>query len=225
MKILCVADQVDPIVYSTQLKQRFGDVDLILSAGDLPLEYLSFIVSCLNKPLLYVFGNHNLKGLDLISNPRALAEARMDPAGACYSEADNGATHIGFRSFGEGGLIFVGLGGSMRYNGGENQYTDFQMRLQILRLVPRLLLNRILYGRYLDVLVTHAPPRGIGDKDDPCHRGFPCFLWFMRTFRPRWLVHGHIHLYDLNALRRHEYGGTTIVNAYSHYLIDTEEEG
>jgi Icc-related predicted phosphoesterase len=124
----------------------------------------------------------------------------------------------------EDGLIVAGLGGSMLYNRGENQYTNFQMNLEILKLIPALLINRIFRGRFLDVLLTHAAPLGIHDKEDPCHRGFKAFLWFMRAFKPKYLVHGHIHLYDLSAVRSTRYRDTVVINAYSHYIIDTERE-
>jgi hypothetical protein len=91
------------------------------------------------------------------------------------------------------------------------------MSLMILALAPRLCWNRIFHGRFLDVLVTHAPPAGIHDKDDPCHRGFASFLWFMRLFKPRYLIHGHIHLYDLNDVRSTKYGRTMVINAYGHF--------
>jgi len=108
------------------------------------------------------------------------------------------------------------------YNKGDNQYTEGQMLREIWKLFPRLLLNRIFRGRWLDILLTHAAPRGIHDKEDPCHRGFKCFLWFMRFFKPRYLIHGHIHLYDLSELRTTQYGSTLVINAYSQYLINTD---
>lgn len=83
--------------------------------------------------------------------------------------------------------------------------------------------NKIRYGRYVDILLTHASPQGIHDKDDICHRGFPSFLWFMKKFRPRYLIHGHIHLYDLNDVRVSQFEDTTVINAYSHYLIEFED--
>ncbi len=221
MKILCVADQIDPLVYSASIKERFADIDLVLSAGDLPMDYLGFIVSTLNKPLLFVFGNHNLKDLSYYrpsSEDRMLPRSLADEANASSS----GATYIGFKTRNENGLIVAGLGGCMRYNRGMNQFTDFQMRMHMLALLPRLWWNKLIRGRYLDILLTHAPPAGIHDQDDPCHRGFPSFLWFMKTFKPRFLVHGHIHLYDLNDVRSTRFGDTLVVNAYSHYLIDTE---
>jgi hypothetical protein len=120
------------------------------------------------------------------------------------------------------GLTIAGLGGSIWYNGGENQFTDFTMFITMLRLFPGLLWHRVVHGRFLDVLITHSPPYGINDLPDPCHTGFRIFLWFMRTFKPRYLVHGHVHLYDRNAAREARYGATTIVNAYDHAVIELE---
>lgn len=223
MKILCVSDQIDPLVYSAGIKERFSEVDLVLSAGDLPLEYLEFIVTCLNKPLLFVFGNHNLKELAFYK-PGFDDRMRHRSAQEEAEASSSGAVHVGSRIHREEGLIVMGLGGALLYNKGRNQYTNFQMNLEIAKLVPHLILNKILSGRYLDVLLTHAPPEGIHDKDDPCHRGFKAFLWFMRLFRPKYLIHGHIHLYDLADVRATRYWDTLVVNAYSHYLIDMGEK-
>ena len=212
MKILCVSDQIDPLVYSNSIKQRYADVDIILSAGDLPMDYIDFIVSSLNKPLYFVIGNHH--------------------TGFPYNKSENlsleydieihycGATYIDTKVKNEEGLLIAGLGGCMRYNQGENQFSDFQMKMRILKLLPALVFNRLFRGRFLDILLTHASPLGIHDRDDKCHRGFKCFLWFMRVFKPRYLIHGHIHLYDLSEVRTTKYHSTLVVNAYSHYLLD-----
>jgi Icc-related predicted phosphoesterase len=112
----------------------------------------------------------------------------------------------------------------MRYNRGENQFTEFGMYLEIFKLIPRLILNRLFRGRFLDILLTHASPAGIHDKQDRCHWGFKAFLWFMRVFKPKYLIHGHIHLYDLADVRLTRYQDTLVINAYSHYVIDTEEK-
>ncbi|MBN1242596.1 MAG: metallophosphoesterase [Spirochaetales bacterium] len=223
MRLLCVSDQVDPLVYSTSIRERFKDVDAVLSAGDLPMEYLSFIASCLNKPLFFVFGNHNLAELSLY---RPGFDDKVRQRGTFESrERDraHGATYVGFRSRRDGGLIVAGLGGSMRYNKGLNQYTEAQMTMKALSLVPALLWNRVFHGRAADVILTHAPPSGIHDRHDPCHRGFRVFLWLMRTFKPRYLVHGHVHLYDMNDVRVSSYRDTTVVNAFGHCIVDTED--
>jgi Icc-related predicted phosphoesterase len=218
MKVLCIADHVDPFIYSAGIKSRFKDVDLVLSAGDLALEYYDYIISSLNKPLYFVFGNHHLTS-------RNRYEQRSDPLSAPLMpdwQGGVGATCLEGRVVRAGGLLLAGLGGSIWYNGGDHQYTDFTMFLAMLRLLPGMAWNRLVRGRWLDILVTHAPPYGINDLPDACHTGFRVFLWFMRTFRPRYLVHGHVHLYDRNATREARYADTIVLNAYDHTVIELE---
>jgi hypothetical protein len=214
MRILCISDQVDPLVYSPRMRERFKDVDLVLSAGDLPPEYLGFITSMLNKDMVYVTGNHDLGELE------AHGVARW--SGGVTASSETGALDVGFRIRQVEGLIILGLPGSMLYNNGSNQYSEIAMGIRIALLVPRLLFNRLLLGRAVDIVLAHAPPRGMHDRDDICHRGFKSFLWLMRTFKPKWLVHGHIHLYDLGDVRVSAYGATTVINAFGHWILDTE---
>ncbi|MFP4426049.1 MAG: metallophosphoesterase [Spirochaetaceae bacterium] len=220
MKILCVADHIDPLVYSAQARERFGDIDLVISAGDLPMEYLGFLASTFNMPVVFVFGNHNLEALHLFRKTK-------DPTRVSGLTVNlqnyYGSTYAGDRLVRVRELLIVGLGGSMRYNNGPHQFTDRQMLRRIVRLLPRLLWNRLVHGRFLDILLTHAPPLGIHDQNDPTHRGFSSFLWFMRTFKPRYLLHGHIHLYDLNARRETQYYDTKVINVYDHYLLEFDE--
>jgi uncharacterized protein len=218
MKILCVSDQVDPLVYSPRMRERFKDVSLVLSAGDLPPEYLGFITSMLNKDLVYVAGNHDLDELE------AHGIARWNEDRAWSTRNSTGALDLGFKLRRVEGLLVLGLPGSMLYNKGANQYSEFEMAFRIALLVPRLFLNKLIFGRAVDLVLTHAAPRGIHDRDDLCHRGFASFLWLMRVFRPRWLVHGHIHLYDLADVRVSLYGDTTVINAFGHWILDTEAQ-
>jgi len=215
LKILCISDQVDTQVYSPRIKERFKDVDFILSAGDLPLDYLDFIISNLNKPLFFVFGNHHTEELNNYKKrwDTPLYQGIKEYLGC-------GAIYLGTKVKKDGDFIVAGFGGSMRYNNGPNQYTNFEMYMEIFKIIPRLLWNRLVHGRFLDVLLTHAPPKGIHDKNDKCHNGFKSFLWFMKVFKPKYLVHGHIHLYDLNDIRSTKWNNTTVVNAFSHYIID-----
>jgi hypothetical protein len=224
MKILCVSDHPDPVVYSENIKKRFADVGLVVACGDLPLSYYDFIASNLNKPLLFVFGNHNLTMLDHfekhinLTAPGSVFNLKppdeKKPTGMLYID---GTVRI------QKGLIIAGLGGSMCYNYGLHQFKDFQMSLRILKLIPRLIFYRIFRGRFLDILVTHAPPEGIHDQPDLCHQGFRAFLWFMRRFKPRFLVHGHVHLYSQNADRVANYYRTKVVNAYNHTIIEIND--
>ena len=219
MKILCISDHIDPLVYSSGIKQRFSDIDLILSAGDLPMDYLDFIISNLNKPLFFIFGNHHITEIKHFRKFWYSALPDNDQELFCC-----GAVHAGTKVKIEGKYIIAGLGGSMRYNNGINQFTEFQMLIEASKLIPRLLWNRLFHGRFLDILLTHAPPKGIHDKNDKCHWGFKTYLWFMKAFKPRYLVHGHIHLYDLSDVRCTQYRGTTVINAYSHYVFNFGEQ-
>ncbi|TVR69420.1 MAG: metallophosphoesterase [Spirochaetaceae bacterium] len=220
MKILCVSDHVDPLVYSNSAKARFREIDLVLSAGDLPMDYLGFISSTLNRPVGFVFGNHNLKELDLFlgGGRPGLFDTSVEAQVRSYY----GATCLENKVKMMEGVIIAGLGGSIAYNNGEHQFSDFAMTLRVVRLIPRLLWNRLVRGRYLDILLTHAPPRGIHDREDRCHQGFSAFLWFIRYFRPRYLLHGHIHLYDINEERTTSYEDTRIINVYDHFVLDVE---
>ncbi len=221
MRVLCIADHIDPLVYSPGIKDRFKDVSLVISCGDLPFEYYDYILSNLNKPLLFVFGNHNLKRLpdyDYRHKPEPEAQS------ATYKpKPPGGGYYVSGRVVLMNGIIFAGLGGSMSYNRGLNQFSNRGMFLYMLRLIPSLLWHRLIHGRFLDVLITHAPPEGIHDCQDRCHRGFRAFIWFMKAFKPRFLIHGHVHLYGNNGERRAEYRDTVVINAFDHYVIDVEE--
>ena len=222
MNLLAVADNVDPRVYSGRIKERFKDINCIIGAGDLDVSYYEYIVSCLNKPLYFVFGNHNLSTLSLFCPTMENAQMHFQHDAmkrAFGSVCVEGTVKRDSRL----NIIIAGLGGSRRYNRGSHQFTEFQMVLRILKLIPHLVCHRIIHGRWLDILVTHAPPAGIHDREDCCHRGFKCFLWFMKHFKPRYLIHGHVHLYDINALRSTQYKSTTVLNAYEHIVIDWEK--
>ncbi len=209
LKLLVISDIVEDVIYSPALTRNFNDIDLVLSCGDLPLYYLEYIVTLLNVPLGYVRGNHG-KEVEYTSYNGAITEP-----GGC-TNLDNRVGKIK-------GLLIGGLEGSMRYNWSSDfQYNNWQMRLKVLRMIPLLHFNRIVYGRYLDILITHAPPYKIHDQNDLCHTGFKVFRTFMDMFKPRYLFHGHIHLYNRNATWRTWYKQTEVINAYGHRVIEIE---
>ncbi len=212
MRVLVVSDEVEASLYNGAIRERVGEVDLILSCGDLPFYYIEFIVSMLNRPCYYVFGNHG-------------REIEYQDKGGQWLAATSpeGAVDLHCRTAKVGPLLLAGLEGSIRYNqSSDHQYTNAQMWLNVLRLAPKLLLNRLRYGRYLDVLVTHSPPRGIHDQEDNAHRGFTSFLVFMRWFKPKYLLHGHVHLYRRGDLPRTQYHETEIINIYPFQILEIE---
>ena len=73
----------------------------------------------------------------------------------------------------------------------------------------------------VDILLTHAPPRGYGDREDYAHRGFEAFLPFLDRHKPAYLVHGHVHMnYGHNIPRAVKRGDTTIINAWERYILE-----
>ena len=195
MKILLVSDEEDKYLWDFYKPGRLKGIDLILSAGDLKAEYLSFLVTMANRPLLYVPGNHD---------------------GGYAQRPPEGCQCIDGKLVTVGGLRILGLGGSALYNGGPHQYTEKQMR----RRIHRLRLKLALAGG-VDIVLTHAPVRGFGDEDNMTHRGFEAFLPLLDQYQPQYLVHGHIHQrYGANRPRCHQYGKTTIINATGRYILE-----
>ncbi len=201
MRVLTISDQVIESLHGSALTHYARGVELVLSCGDLPADYLEYIVSMLNVPLFYVMGNHGGDGSEKV-----------------YPE---GCENVHARTVEHRGLLIAGLEGSMRYNNRPKfQYTENEMRAQVAALTPALMLNRARYGRYLDVLLTHAPPFQIHDDSDLPHHGFKAFVWLMDHYQPRYLIHGHVHVYDSRAETITQRGATTIVNAYGYKILD-----
>src|ERR1700674_660523 len=114
-RILAVADEVDEAVYGDKLDRLRPD--LVVSCGDLPFDYLEYIVSRANVPLIYVLGNHD-PGL-------APADTTWSALGAEPPErGPQGCDSADGRVLDVLGLRIGGLGGSIRYKPGPNQYTQ-----------------------------------------------------------------------------------------------------
>jgi Icc-related predicted phosphoesterase len=122
-------------------------------------------------------------------------------------------------------LVITGLGGSRRYKPrGRHQYTENEMHLRMIPLLPRLLWRRLRTGRGADILVTHAPPRGVHDAADAAHIGFEAFHRLIRAVRPRLLLHGHMHRWTGSEPRESEVDGTRVLNVYPVSLIEIEAD-
>ena len=59
MNVLSLSDEVLDQIYSAHLREKFPEVDMVISGGDLPYYYLEFVIDALIAvPLCYVRGNH-----------------------------------------------------------------------------------------------------------------------------------------------------------------------
>ena len=197
MRILAVADAEAKYYYDYYQPGKLAEFDLILACGDLHRAYLEFLVTMAGCPVVYVRGNHDDR----------FAE---NPPEGCVCVEDQIYVHDGVR--------ILGLGGSYRYRRGDNMYTERQMRRRIRRLWFQLRRHR-----GFDILLTHAPARGINDFDSLSHRGFECFVKLIDRYRPKYFVHGHIHKnYGTRIPQRTQHGETLVINAYEYYKFDYE---
>ena len=195
MKILAVADEESAALWDYYVPGRLKDYDLILSCGDLTSEYLSLLVTMGRAPLLYVHGNHD-------------TGYRTRPPEGCDCIDDCLVVYNGVR--------ILGLGGCRRYRLGAHQYTEKEMRRRIRKL--RFALWR---AGGVDIVVTHAPPRNLGDDNDPAHWGFEALLELLDKYNPQYLIHGHVHSnYGMSRSRIHTRGSSTIINAFERYTLD-----
>ena len=195
MKLLLLSDRESPYLWDYYQPGRLSGYDLMLSCGDLKARYLTFLVTMGRSRLLYVRGNHD-------------GDYEKRPPEGCECIEDRLVTVNGLR--------ILGLGGSLMYNGGPNQYTERQMSRRLWRAGWA---ARRAGG--VDIVLTHAPPRGCGDLEDAAHRGFEAFFPFLERYQPKYLIHGHIHMnYARNIPRRIQHGKTTIINAWERYELE-----
>ena len=199
MRILAISDEPSQKLWGSRCREALEGVDLILSAGDLPPSYLSFLTCFTSAPVIYVHGNHD----DIYEKK---------PPEGCLC-ADGKILLIG-------GVRILGLGGSFRYRPDcVNMYTEPEMQSRILNLRRKL---RATGG--FDILLSHAPIRCVGDEDHPSHRGFECFGPLLDRYRPAVMVHGHMHqAYTAFFQRERTYNGVPVINASTEYAFDLPE--
>ena len=203
MDVLAVSDRRLPKLSNADfLRRQYGNVKAVVSCGDLDSDYLDFIVSVLNVQLFYVRGNHD-------HHPQ---------------HDELGGINLHRRFVTHHGVSMAGLEGSMRYNNTGIQYTESAMASMVLSMMPLLLFRRMTNKYSVELFVAHSPPRKLNDATDFAHRGFRSFRWLLRWARPRYLIHGHIDLYDQRIERELMFVATTIININPYYALRLGED-
>jgi Icc-related predicted phosphoesterase len=205
VKLLAVSDVEISFLYSPMIRDRYQDVDLILSCGDLPYFYIEYMVSMLNVPCYFVRGNHASDREFGVGSTRRFPWGAVDLHHRCVED--------------DTGLLLAGLEGSLRYNRGSYQYTQSEYWGMVFSLVPRFLYNKLTLGRYLDVFIAHAPPWQVHDADDLPHSGIKAFRWLIKVFQPEYFLHGHIHVYRQDTVTRSVIGKTIVQNVYGYKVL------
>ena len=199
MKILAVSDEISPKFWDHFQKDSLLGYDLIISCGDLKAEYLSFLVTMARCPVLYVHGNHDER-------------YSYEPPLGCDCIEDK---IVEFN-----GIKILGLGGSYRYHPGSWQYTEKEMRRRI-----RTLRYQLWRTGGVDVVVSHAPIEGVGDGQDIAHKGFAAFRELVEKYKPKYWLHGHMHLnYGQDKIRERVLGETKVINAYGYAELEIAEK-
>lgn len=202
MKILVVSDATSPVLYDHYKSEHLRGIEMVISCGDLPGDYMEFIVSMLNVPCYFVPGNHDTVFLEKTPPGWIALDGKL----------------VTSRS----GITMLGLGGSQRYRPGRAyQYTEGEMRMRFLKLKPSIWLKR----KQIDIVVTHAPPHGLGDLEDLPHRGFAVFREIITTYKPKYFLHGHVHLNYSQNPRILTHDCTRIINGYQYYVLDYNAGG
>ena len=200
VKILCISDRVESMLHGPNLTSYARGVEAVISCGDLPFDYLEYIVTFLGVPVYYVLGNH-------------------DP-GPDGPEYPGGCTPLDGRVVEADGMVLAGLSGSPLYSGGPNQYTEGEMRRRAWALSLRIRWRALIGRPKPRIFVTHSPPLGFGDAEDVAHVGFQSFVDLIDRHEPSLWLHGHVHLYGPDQERVIRKGETKIINVYGHRILE-----
>jgi hypothetical protein len=211
VRVLALSDEVDESLRTDQVRQYRPD--LIVACGDVPFDVLGRMADVTEAPLLFVPGNHDPDLSGYRVTRRGLVLHAGLPAEPPWPP---GTLNLDGRVMVIGGVGVAGLGGSRRYGPGPNQYTE---RRQAWRVRCRLRRAR---KRRIDVVLTHAPPAGVGDGDgdDPVHQGFRSYHRLVDRWHPRLFLHGHVRPAPDGVV--HDLGPTRVVNVFDHQLLHLE---
>jgi hypothetical protein len=187
VRVLAVSDEVNEGLAAGLAAD--WPVDLILACGDLPADYLAALINTIDVPLVFVPGNHDPDLSGYRQSRSGMITLAGFPAAPPWPP---GATSADGRVLDAAGLRVAGLGGCLRYSTGPNQYSERQQARRARRLRHHVRRRRRRDCRPVDVLLTHAPPSGIGDAIDLPHRGFCCYHQLIADLAPATLLHGHV---------------------------------
>ena len=214
VRVLAVADEVNDAIWGARAAALAPD--LVLAAGDLPWDYLEFLASVTDRPVVFVPGNHD----------PAVVDARLSRSGQylragmpCDPPRPIGCLGVDGTVLDAAGLRIAGLGGCVRYRPGPNQYSQKEFRRRAAKLLRRVARLQRRSPGPVDILLTHAPPRGLGDEDDRPHIGIEALHDVLAQLTPRWHLHGHIHPFG-HVRPDRRVGDTTIRNVVPYRMFE-----
>lgn len=196
VKILAISDEEILRKFPQErIQEECQGIDFIVSCGDLSNDYLDYLFTLLNKKLIYVNGNH-------IYNPEHDISfcKNIDGGDNCK----------------ENGAVIVGFDGSQIYSMGEHQYSEKDVFFQVLKAYYKLAFRRA------DIVISHSPVAGFNEGEDPVHKGFKSYLKAIEWLKPKYWLHGHVHLKNHHQLQISRYKDTQIINIFGYKVLELD---
>jgi hypothetical protein len=200
IRLLAVSDAVDPALDHSINREKLGHIDAIIGCGDLEPAYLGFLGDAFHAPIAYVRGNHDRGG----------AWTRPQPAPTPLTSGRlvdvSGITVVPFE--------WPGLGHD------QAQRDEVRAWLDVLRVEIALLRRRPGTRAAPILVVSHAPPRGIGDAAaDPYHVGYAGYRWLLERHTPPLWLHGHTNPASVKDWRD-GFGPSLVANVTGSALVE-----
>ncbi|MGL4670768.1 MAG: metallophosphoesterase family protein [Cetobacterium sp.] len=196
MKILAVSDESTLERYSPEmLKDMFREVELIVSCGDVSNRYLDYLFTILNKELVYVNGNHIYAPDHDISFCK-----NIDAGENCNVK----------------GIKIVGFDGSQKYSMGNHQYSEKDVFFMVMKSYMKTVFKTV------DLVISHSPIGGINEGNDPIHKGFKSYRKAVDLLKPKYWLHGHVHLKSHHEIQEAELETTKIINVFGYKVLDLD---
>jgi hypothetical protein len=206
IRLLAASDEVDPGVGDARNREGIGALDAIIGCGDLEPDYLAFLADAFGAPLGFVRGNHDRGGHwqeTATHAPRPLRSGQLAELGGLTVAA------LGWPA--------VDTDRALRDEG--RAWRD------VLLVTQRLVTRRLLARGGPVVVVSHAPPRGVGDDGaDPYHLGYAAYRWLLERARPPLWLHGHVPPASVRDWRATS-GPTTVVNVTGVVVVELVPPG
>ncbi len=185
--------------------ERFKDISVLLSCGDLPERYVRTVAESLSRPYFFVLGNHDL-GRKKITKL-------------------NKTKNIGFKFKKCEGALFLGFYGSEKYNttNDDNQIGQITNTIMVLWIIIKYFFLLKFIGRKKLIVISHNTPI-FNKKDDKTHRGFWAYGLVIKLLTPEVWIHGHTHLKTMYIDKIVKKDKTKIINIYGYKIIDIDDE-
>lgn len=204
---LVVSDEEDRALGFEINRAALEPIDAVLGAGDLEPEYLGFLGDAFGVAVAYVRGNHDRGG----RWEQSVATLAPEPLRTGSIGSVSGIAVLA--------LEWPGLRHADRKRHDGSGWVD------VVRIAARLVGRRMVGRGAPVVILSHAPPRGVGDRAvDAYHVGFAAYRWLLDRLRPPLWLHGHVPPASVEGWRS-DHRGTLVVNVTGAVLVELTRPG